>query len=974
MGSPPHPGSQAGSSPLGSPLRGRSPALSRAGSTSGSPSAEKGKTPFGRGMGYDPAKPEQIPKNKFNSRVDLPPEAYMKEPIDNRFTKRPGFNTTGRVISVDVNQFAVTSINQSLKIYQYDISVTPVPKTERAVLLKCWNHTQVKAALAKYRGKWLYDGNKLACLFKHDEIRLHLDLDEGRPNNRGNNKVYFLMKKTTHIEMSALRAYLQGRSAWDNSVLECMNFLDHLIRQWPSERLLAIKRNFYSHEEMCRPLSGFNEVAIGAYASIRLCQSNQSGGTGLGVNVDIVNTAMWTGGQSLYQLINAYLPTVDRNYLSGSDISRVKSLRPVVDREGQLKPSPAFLSLKRFHKLKFTMTHQEDRARIGRGEGKEHTLYRFVWDPRYGPNGATAKNVRFEYDGRMVSVYEYFELRYRYQILFPQLPVIETTKKGCFVPLEVCWVKPMQRFPFKLGSRQTADMIRIAVTRPPVRKANIMQRFATLDYHNDPYLQQYGIKINSHFMKTEARLLKPPVIQFGNTKAEPGTSGRWDLRGKKFFKANSRELKVWGFVIFADVQESVVTLFSRAFQQAYTGHGGVIKGKPMIFNASKKPDCAAAFKDAHKEWQEKGKGPVDLMFCVLSKQGEDLYNRLKKSADCRFAVLTQMLIVDHVVKNNPQYHSNVCMKVNAKLGGATSRIFGQGTNPFYKVTTMVLGVDVSHSSPGIDAPSMASMVMSVDPDACRYAAAVETNGYKVELLMRSNINVFFQRLIPLFKEGVRNKPEHIYYFRDGVSEGQFAQVIEYEVNEMRDCLKTYGIEAKFTVIVATKRHHIRFFPDRVSGDRNSNPLPGTLVERTVTHPFHWDFYLCSHVAIQGTARPVHYHVILDEADCKPDDLQRMIYEQCYMYARSTTSVSLHPAVYYAHLASGRARTHEVIPTSYGLRTGGEAVREAIRTQAEGDTVWNPPRPTESRPLLAMGIDQDTHRTNKKFFPSTMWYI
>ena len=65
--------------------------------------------------------------------------------------------------------------------------------------------------------------SRSTSLFKHDEIRLHLDLDEGRPNNRGNNKVYFLMKKTTHIEMSALRAYLQGRSAWDNSVLECMS-------------------------------------------------------------------------------------------------------------------------------------------------------------------------------------------------------------------------------------------------------------------------------------------------------------------------------------------------------------------------------------------------------------------------------------------------------------------------------------------------------------------------------------------------------------------------------------------------------------------------------------------------------------------------------------------------------------------------------------------------------------------------------
>lgn len=56
--------------------------------------------------------------------------------------------------------------------------------------------------------------------------------------------------------------------------------------------------------------------------------------------------------------------------------------------------------------------------------------------------------------------------------------------------------------------------------------------------------------------------------------------------------------------------------------------------------------------------------------------------------------------------------------------------------------------------------------------------------------------------------------------------------------------------------------------------------------------FEYDFYLCSHVAIQGTARPVHYHVILDEANVPVNDFQRLIYNMCYQYMRSTTPVSL----------------------------------------------------------------------------------
>lgn len=56
--------------------------------------------------------------------------------------------------------------------------------------------------------------------------------------------------------------------------------------------------------------------------------------------------------------------------------------------------------------------------------------------------------------------------------------------------------------------------------------------------------------------------------------------------------------------------------------------------------------------------------------------------------------------------------------------------------------------------------------------------------------------------------------------------------------------------------------------------------------------FEYDFYLCAHSAIQGTARPVHYHVILDEAGVPPNEFQRMVYQMSYQYMRSTTPVSL----------------------------------------------------------------------------------
>jgi eukaryotic translation initiation factor 2C len=156
---------------------------------------------------------------------------------------------------------------------------------------------------------------------------------------------------------------------------------------------------------------------------------------------------------------------------------------------------------------------------------------------------------------------------------------------------------------------------------------------------------------------------------------------------------------------------------------------------------------------------------------------------------------------------------------------------------------------------------MAAITMSFDKEACRYAAAVQTNGYRVEMITDSNIKTM---LVPLFKQWIQQVgkgqgPQHIYYFRDGVSEGQYSHVLDQEVADMKKALTAeFGQNAaavsyspacsshvtdlqkiKWTVTVCTKRHHLRFFPkegDSSSADKNNNALPGTLVERDITHP------------------------------------------------------------------------------------------------------------------------------------------
>lgn len=124
-------------------------------------------------------------------------------------------------------------------------------------------------------------------------------------------------------------------------------------------------------------------------------------------------------------------------------------------------------------------------------------------------------------------------------------------------------------------------------------------------------------------------------------------------------------------------------------------------------------------------------------------------------------------------------------------------------------------------------------------------------------------------------------PEKILYYRDGVSEGQFNQVLATErMDIVQACHEMNGGAIPLTIVVVQKRHNTRFFPGTTNvgkGDRNNNAPPGTIVDTIITRPKENYFYLISHKSIQGVARPTKYCILLDEGDHNINDLQELTY-------------------------------------------------------------------------------------------------
>lgn len=127
-------------------------------------------------------------------------------------------------------------------------------------------------------------------------------------------------------------------------------------------------------------------------------------------------------------------------------------------------------------------------------------------------------------------------------------------------------------------------------------------------------------------------------------------------------------------------------------------------------------------------------------------------------------------------------------------------------------------------------------------------------------------------------------PDNVIYFRDGVSDGQYAQVKAEGLPEIIKAFENVappGHQVKLTALVVVKRHHTRSYPiadeDKHGTKKHeANCKPGTLVDRIVTSPYFADFFLQSHTGLKGTAKPAHYFVLQDDKGWQIPELQQFV--------------------------------------------------------------------------------------------------
>lgn len=560
---------------------------------------------------------------------------------------------------------------------------------------------------------------------------------------------------------------------------------------------------------------------------------------------------------------------------------------------------------------------------------------------------------------RDTTVYNYFKhhwgitLQHRKEIVLN----VATAKDPQYMPQEICKIPPGQPYNRLLQAEQRSQMIRFAARPPNVNAMSIAGtssnpgnglKLVRLASPNGPdpqitSVQRFGFSVKKHMITVPGRILVTPQVTYNN-KAGPkrGVSkGSWNLEGMKFHKGCT--FKKWQVLVINHKQsnrtvyalsnqpnviasEELFDLMASEFQNYRMNMGSREKTQAILLedlrgeNRSRNDGLVAG---AIKEAKNRG---VQMLFIVLPSQDRWLYSRIKLHGDVNCGVHTVNAVGRKFQKfkdqgsQQLQFIGNLALKMNVK-GGGVSHVVPDTLKGPVDYNTMLLGIDVTHPSPGSHetAPSIACAVANTDSSLFHWPGSIRPQTGRQEMV-DSLIEMVKERLKTFNRKNGRY-PNRVVVYRDGVSEGQFKTVLEVELPLIEEAYKeVYGDKDKWpktAIIIVGKRHHTRFYPTNVedadgdarSGKGSWNPLPGTVVDRGIVGKVIREFYLQAHQGLQGTAKPAHYSVIKDDVGFTADQLEEFTHKLCYYFARCTRAVSVCPPAYYADLLAERGRAY-----------------------------------------------------------------
>ncbi|KAI4102713.1 MAG: hypothetical protein LQ345_007359, partial [Seirophora villosa] len=884
--------------------------------------------------------------------------------LDAKFPHRPGYGTRGQNVVLWANYFEMIP-SPDLLLHRYNVRVQPDAAGKKLsqivkLLLQLPAYSGFQEDIVTDFKSTLVSRRSLGPGTADWTIPYRA---EGEDEPRANAQTYRIrVEQTGILTVSALMDYLTStnvNAAYADKlpVLQALNiFLGHYAKSSPGIATVGSSKSFSLAQASPKWDLGAGLSALrGFFSSVRVATCR------ILVNVNVSHAAFYDAIR-LDQLIQNYSSVTGKNPVklesflkrvrvkvthlaekknkSGQSIPRVKTIfglarkddghgldhPPRVGNFGAgskavdfyLGNSPGAPSSSSAGKAAGTP------GSIGKGKGKKGGAAGHGPDPT-GPQS-----------GKYISVYDFFKTVHKRSIANTDIPLVNVGNREnpSYLPAEVCVVMPGQNSQAKLDPAQTQQMIRFAVRKPPENETSIVQEglpTVGLLPQTNVNLSRFGVSVTPRMITVPGRVLNVPRVKYKEDNAHV-KYGSWNMANIKFNTGGT--LHSWTYLMISmgnlkdafdkDSLSSTVAQFHQALKGVGIAAPPPMPGKRIVLSGPDDTIIETTLKSVPGDSRH-----ARLVLVILPIAHTQLYNRIKHAGDVKTGVHTVCVVGSKFANAQLQYFANVALKINLKVGGINQLVDNPRLGVINEDKTMVVGVDVTHPSPGSasNAPSVAGMVASVDRWLGQWPADLRIQKSRQEMV--SDLDSMLKSRLHLWKTLGKHRafPDNLLVYRDGVSEGQYATVLESELPLFRKaCAELYPAPdtkkglPRITIIIVGKRHHTRFYPTvEKDADKSHNPSNGTVVDRGVTEACNWDFFLQSHTALQGTARPAHYYIVLDEIFTKQkivppfqnaaDVLEDLTHSMCYLFGRATKAVSICPPAYYADLVCERARCY-----------------------------------------------------------------
>lgn len=788
------------------------------------------------------------------SRFKIPPKIISKQPT-----------VYSKPTKVLTNYLKMNM--EPRKIHRYDVSFKPdrVKKLIPKAFALAKTLLFPKAFIAFDQMKNCYTLDPLPGVPENDRLITKVEVVD---NNGRNVPFDVSFKHTGIVDLGRIVTYIKTGGTSLNPPTEAIQCIDVILRQGTLESYVKCGRQFYKRPPAPIDLTGGLEMWTGLFQSAIFTSRPF-------INVDVVHKG--------FPKCQSLLTTFTKDF----------GLDPTQNLQQRNWNTSAFQDfLKGLRVI----------AAIGGDTSSGGQRREFICNGAVGP----ANQEKFDYTdpntGRQqkITVADFFTKIKGCRIKYPNLNCIWVgpRDKTIYYPMELLEVAYGQVNSKQLNERQLATMVKEAATPPDDRKRKIEDVIRAMNYSKNENFKKFGLTIDDQFHLVDAKVLAPPQLEVAPGRTVTPRLGVWQTNGL----LKPEPLRSWGFIAIdtaptCDFQNIISLMMKMA------GEMGMSASRPDMtyFNATMRD-----FENILFNALKKG---IKFLFVIVGTRARDLYHKVKRTAERDIGILTQCIKeVTAARRMNPQTARNILLKVNSKLMGINQVLDNRSTpRCLAGGDVMVVGADVTHPSPDQSSiPSIAAVTASIDPQCYQYNIELSIQTPKKEMIMQFE-DMMVDHL-KVYKQRQNKLPRKIYVYRDGVSEGQFAEVMASELTAVHNAYQRMtgnpNMKPEVLFLLVQKRHHTRMFVP----NSKYNVEPGTVVDKDIVHASELDFYLVSHQAIKGTARPTRYHAVCNDGMIPSDEVEQLTYYLCHLYSRCMRAVSYPTPTYYAHLACLRAKS------------------------------------------------------------------